>query len=290
MLAGYAQEAETSPKGKADIAAAALGQVISSYFIDGLSQNGNNTPGTLSASSLDQCCKDRLKASWEQLSDLKPDLSRNILKYTSLAVVIDKAPPHIHHAALRSHISDKHILALSRHLHGVSMPAFTALLPTFTSLLRIDLSYNALTEDDMPDLGAALATLTSLLHLDLSSNSIGEDGAASLGAALSHLRHLRHLALNSTQLEDEGVAHIARALATPMDVRHLSLSQCGITEDGAQDLKDGLAALPKLSYIDLRGNELQVLPSAPVTTHPLRQCLCTLHHSFRRNRRSGTPL
>lgn len=234
--------------------------MISSYFTEGLSQNGNNTPGVLSESGLEKCCKDRLQTSWEQLSDLKPELSRRVLRYTSLAVVLDKAPPHVHHAAMRSHISDKHILALSRQLHGVSMAAFTALLPTFTSLLRIDLSYNALTEDDMPDVGAALSTLTALLHLDLSSNSIGEDGAASLGAALSHLRHLRHLALNSTQLEDEGVSHIARALATPMDVRNLSLAQCGITEEGANDLKAGLAALPKLSHLDLRGNELQVLP------------------------------
>ena len=249
------QDLQSEKASKSDAAAAALGQFITTYLEHGVSANGRNGLGP----HLEKCCKGTLDNIWDVLTGLEPALARRVLRYTKVACVLENAPDHLHHATLRSHIADKErALMLSRQLHGVPVHTLSLLLPNFSHLQRLDFSHNALTEDDIPELCNALNSFTALLHLDFSSNSIGEDGAEALADALVHLRHLRHLCLNSTLLEDEGIAHISRAIATPIDIRYLSLAKCGITSEGASSLQSALRALPKLSHLDLQGNDLQV--------------------------------
>jgi Leucine-rich repeat (LRR) protein len=254
------QDLHSDKKSKSDAAAVALGQFITTYLEHGFSNgNGRNGSVTLGSNNLDNCCKNTLNNIWDVLTSLEPALTRSVLRYTKVASVLENAPDHLHHATIRSHIAEKEkALMLSRQLHGVPVATLSHLLPHFAHLQRLDFSHNALTEDDVPELCNALKTFTALLHLDLSSNSIGEDGAEALAEALVHLRHLRHLCLNSTLLEDEGIAHISRAIATPLDIRYLSLAKCGITSEGAASLQAALQALPKLSHLDLQGNDLQV--------------------------------
>lgn len=250
------QDLQSEKPSKSDAAAAALGQFITTYLEHGLNGTGRNGLGS---TNLETCCRSTLDNIWDVLTGLEPALARRVLRYTKIACVLENAPDHLHHATLRSHIADKErALMLSRQLHGVPVSTLSLLLPNFAHLQRLDFSHNALTEDDIPELCNALKTFTALLHLDLSSNSICEDGAEALADALVHLRHLRHLCLNSTLLEDEGIAHISRAIATPLDIRYLSLAKCGITSEGAASLQGALQALPKLSHLDLQGNDLQV--------------------------------
>lgn len=253
------QDLESEKKSKSDAAAAALGQFITTYLEHGFNGNGRNGTVSLGSTNLEKCCKSILENIWDVLTGLEPALARSVLRYTKVASVLENAPDHLHHATLRSHIADKErALMLSRQLHGVPVSTLAVLLPSFAHLQRLDLSHNALTEDDVPELCNALKSFTALLHLDFSSNSICEDGALALADALVHLRHLRHLCLNSTLLEDEGLAHISKAIATPLDIRYLSLAKCGITSEGAASLQSALRALPKLSHLDLQGNDLQV--------------------------------
>jgi Ran GTPase-activating protein (RanGAP) involved in mRNA processing and transport len=252
----FLQDLESEKPAKADAAAAALGQFITTHVERGFSNNGTVSMGS---NTLEKCCKSILDNIWDVLKGLDPALARNVLRCIKVATVLRNAPEHLHHATLRSHIADKkQALMLSRQLHGVPVSTLAHLLPEFSHLQRLDFSHNALTEDDIPELCHALKSFTGLLHLDLSSNSICEDGAEALADALVHLKHLKHLCLNSTLLEDEGVAHICTAIATPLDIRHLSLAKCGITADGSAALQQALSALPKLSHLDLQANDLQV--------------------------------
>ncbi|WP_415773746.1 NEL-type E3 ubiquitin ligase domain-containing protein [Pseudomonas sp. LB3P38] len=121
------------------------------------------------------------------------------------------------------------------------------------------------------ELAYFLRPFKGLVSLELDRNRLTR-----LPEALSHMPHLQHLSLNGNQL---GLTeHTLRKLADMRNLRTLGLSgnRLGATPDvskmfhleslflrdtHATELPVGLARLPNLDMVDLRGNEIRELPA-----------------------------
>lgn len=71
---------------------------------------------------------------------------------------------------------------------------------------------------------------SSLVKLDLSDNPLTEEVAAELAACLAKQPHLRSLNLNDTGLQDEGVQAVCKALAGPAAAPQLEVLELALNE------------------------------------------------------------
>lgn len=71
---------------------------------------------------------------------------------------------------------------------------------------------------------------SSLVRLDLSDNPLTEEVAGALADCLGRQPHLRHLNLNDTSLQDEGVEAVCKALAAPGAAQQLEVLELALNE------------------------------------------------------------
>jgi large subunit ribosomal protein L31/Ran GTPase-activating protein 1 len=95
---------------------------------------------------------------------------------------------------------------------------------------------------------AALSAGSSLVRLDLSDNPLTEEVAGELAACLAKQPHLRHVNLNDTGLQDEGVEAICKSLAgAAPQLESLELALNEISPTGVRQVVLAIANKQKLS-------------------------------------------
>lgn len=93
--------------------------------------------------------------------------------------------------------------------------ALVQLLQKNTSVVSMDLSWNALTAETAKSFSVSLVKNSTLRSLNLSSNSIDVDGAKALAEGLKQNKGLTTLKMSWNQLLDDGARYLASAL-TPL--------------------------------------------------------------------------
>lgn len=89
---------------------------------------------------------------------------------------------------------------------------------------------------------------SSLIKLDLSDNPLTEEVASELAACLAKQPNLRHVNLNDTGLQDEGVETVCKALAgAAPQLETLELALNEISPTGIRYVVMAIANKPKLS-------------------------------------------
>jgi large subunit ribosomal protein L31/Ran GTPase-activating protein 1 len=126
-------------------------------------------------------------------------------------------------------------------------------------------------------LAAALAAAgSSLLRLDVHDNPMTQAAAGPLCAVLAAHPRLQHLNLNDTCLGDEGVAEVAAALPPCVaGLQELELALNEVTAAGAGAVAAGVRGKAALARLNLRENELEdegAVAVAAVSAHTRACC------------------
>jgi Ran GTPase-activating protein (RanGAP) involved in mRNA processing and transport len=133
---------------------------------------------------------------------------------------------------------------------------FTTALTSNTSLLKINLPDNNISDEGVRHLAGSLKVNNTLRCINLSENHISKAGAKFLAEALMVNKMLENLYLNSNKIGDEGVRSLAMALQVNSTLKLIDLSGCQISKVGAKFLADALMVNTSLVAINLSCNNI----------------------------------
>jgi len=123
-----------------------------------------------------------------------------------------------------------------------------------TTLRRIELPHNSVSDDGVRAIAAALAGGEGLAELDLSWNAIGTRGGRYLGDALKGTSGLAKLTLSWNGLMDRGARAIGEGLGGNGALTLLDVEHNAIKDEGAKALAKGLRTNGNLQTIRLDHN------------------------------------
>lgn len=126
---------------------------------------------------------------------------------------------------------------------------------------HLALSENELRSEGAMKLSEVLQTCLHLTSLDLSHNGIGPDGVLALASQLPP--RLVLLDLSENALGDAGCAHLAALVPTQAcsaSITKLDLRINDVSSASEQGLRQLVARCPRLSHLDLRGNDCCTFP------------------------------
>ncbi|KAG5002730.1 hypothetical protein JHK84_026976 [Glycine max] len=134
--------------------------------------------------------------------------------------------------------------------------ALSKVVPAFTDLTEIYLSYLNLEDDGAEALANALKESASSLEiLDLAGNDITAKAAASVAACISSKQFLTKLNLSENELKDEGVVLISKALEGGHDqLIEVDLSTNSITWSGAKLVAEAVVGKPGFKLLNINAN------------------------------------
>ena len=121
-----------------------------------------------------------------------------------------------------------------------------------STLKRLLLSGNSISDDGAVALAKALHHNSTLKRLDLDKNSISDDGTVALAEALHHNSTLKRLRLSNNSISDDGAVALAQALCHNSTLKVLRLSgNNNIGKKGTHQLIESLAVNKSISYLHL---------------------------------------
>ncbi|KAH1227346.1 RAN GTPase-activating protein 1 [Glycine max] len=134
--------------------------------------------------------------------------------------------------------------------------ALSKVVPAFTDLTEIYLSYLNLEDDGAEALANALKeSAPSLEILDLAGNDITAKAAASVAACISSKQFLTKLNLSENELKDEGVVLISKALEGGHgQLIEVDLSTNSITWSGAKLVAEAVVGKPGFKLLNINAN------------------------------------
>ncbi|KAK7393535.1 hypothetical protein VNO78_22093 [Psophocarpus tetragonolobus] len=134
--------------------------------------------------------------------------------------------------------------------------ALSKVIPVFTDLSEIYLSYLNLEDDGTEALANALKESAPTLEiLDLGGNDITVKGAASVAACISSKQFLTKLNLYENELKDEGAVLISKALEGGHgQLIEVDLSANSITWSGAKPVAEAVMGKPCFKLLNINGN------------------------------------
>ena len=167
---------------------------------------------------------------------------------------------------LRQNSSLKRLVFDENGLDDEKLVEIVAALRAYTQLeeLKLTRNYN-LGRDGFVALGKALEGCLNLMKLDLTDNNndiddggiIDDEGLHALVEGLKFCRNLTSLLLGNLMITEEGLRSLSTLFQSDScRLERLYLDQMNIDEDGAAVLATGLASLPSLKRLDLRGTSI----------------------------------
>ena len=112
------------------------------------------------------------------------------------------------------------------------LSAISDFLERNSTLRKLNLSGNRITDDEIEKLSKAIAINVTLDTLDMSCNVISDGGILFLSNHLKHNKGLLKLILSKNDITDEGAMHLAAVIQTNVTLQELNLSKNCITKDG----------------------------------------------------------
>lgn len=126
-----------------------------------------------------------------------------------------------------------------------------------SSLVRLDLSDNPLTEEVAGELAACLARQPQLRHVNLNDTGLQDEGVEAICKALAGAApQLESLELALNEISPTGVRQVVLAIANKQKLNKLNLRENELEDEGAVTLARGLATLPALQSVDLCCNQI----------------------------------
>mmetsp|Transcript_7138 Transcript_7138/g.18061 ORF Transcript_7138/g.18061 Transcript_7138/m.18061 type:complete len:692 (-) Transcript_7138:80-2155(-) len=113
---------------------------------------------------------------------------------------------------------------------------------TVQSIIRLDLSFNALGHRGMKSVASLLASCDFLQTLDLSDNDMGSKGASTLKDGLLLNKSLLSLNVSGNKLGHSGVKHVAEFVRASPSLLDLDVSFNNITTDGFKAVMQAVLA------------------------------------------------
>ncbi|XP_035690083.1 NLR family CARD domain-containing protein 4-like [Branchiostoma floridae] len=131
------------------------------------------------------------------------------------------------------------------------LESLTTILPIFTAMQVLVLSWIGISPTGMRILVPALCKLTRLIKLDISHNAIGDPGLECLAAILHHLTAMKVLDLSATGISDRGISSLVKALPHLVQLQVLDVSRNNIGDSGIVSL---VQTLCQPSSLDMEQN------------------------------------
>lgn len=156
--------------------------------------------------------------------------------------------------ALRTSLTSLRLFSCN--LGQYSVGGFADMLPSYSALVRLDLSENDLSASSARRLSQTLGRCEHLEELDLCWNEIGAAGARWLVQALLLCRGLRVLRMSHNKIGDDGAGALSDVLGSWHGLQHLELSKNEITHVGIARLATALASCTALTRLELKSNDL----------------------------------
>lgn len=151
-----------------------------------------------------------------------------------------------------------HVLEIaSNGIEGEGFGAFADGMKFWINLTSLDVSCNLLGFGTNALCGS-LVECCKLQVLDLSSNAIKQDDAVALGGALQCCYELRELKISSCSIETDGIKVISEGLKTCKDLCEFTINDNDITGAGAVALGEALIHLPEIVKLDISSCSLKV--------------------------------
>jgi Ran GTPase-activating protein (RanGAP) involved in mRNA processing and transport len=131
------------------------------------------------------------------------------------------------------------------------------ILPSSTSITRLDLSRMSLSLQSCTLLGNVLRSNTSITSLDLGDNNLDENRISALIDGLEHNTHLTKLNLQGCISGRENLTLICDFLVETSIITEISLSRCGVTSDTASEIARVLQFNSSVTNLNLFNNKLK---------------------------------
>ena len=125
-----------------------------------------------------------------------------------------------------------------------------------TTLLKLDLSCNSITDNGVIEISKCLQTICSLQTLLLSNNNISDIGAEKISDLIYVNKVIQKLDISYNKINDYGAEVIGKCLKTNNTLQELNLSGNGITSDGAKKIAEAILVNEDLIKIDISQNAI----------------------------------
>ena len=107
---------------------------------------------------------------------------------------------------------------------------------TTSSLCKLNLSYNQITDDDTSILAEAVTINTTLQMLNISHNKISDNGVSFISKCLKLNKTLHELILSGNSITDEGARSLAEAIHVNTALQELNISKNYISKKGIMEI------------------------------------------------------
>ena len=129
-------------------------------------------------------------------------------------------------------------------------------LKNLSSLKKLDLQNNNLSDEDVYHLSLSLRNLPNLTKLNLSDNKFTTDGVNYLSQSFEFLKNLENLILNGNSLGTDGARKIMTNLKRLEKLKSLNLSQNNIDHNGCLLIAYFCRDLKNIKFLNLKGNSI----------------------------------
>ena len=167
-------------------------------------------------------------------------------------------------ACLEKGLPNLVVLKLSRcNLTGLCVGALCVGLTSNRGVKRLDLSHNSMGDVGCESLGRLLGVSSSLTDVNIGHNHASNHGSLSIARGLLTNSTLQILDLQSNFFgSQETQAAFTESLRRPSNaIARLNVRNCNITAESAVMLAAGMAAAPRLKFVDVSHNMLGTVGS-----------------------------
>ncbi len=132
-----------------------------------------------------------------------------------------------------------------------------AVISCNTHLQELDVGSNDLQASGIIKISRGLQMISSLIKLCINHNNITDEAADDIAAAISCNTHLQELDLGSNDLQASGIIKISRSLQKIISLIKLYINHNNITDEAADDIAAVISCNTQLQELHLDSNDLQ---------------------------------
>ena len=121
----------------------------------------------------------------------------------------------------------------------------------YYNLLKLNISYNCISDDGAVAISECLKNNNTLQKLDMSHNNISDNGIINIGKALQVNGKLQIFDVSSNNISDDGAVAFSKCLPINNTLQELSLSWNSTTKEGITKIAEAIAVNTGLHTLDL---------------------------------------